>query len=67
MTNNEDETGPATFKGPSEIEVGEADDQKNWEFYIGLATSSKASFTRHINNSATSLEDLVKADKSLAQ
>ena len=66
MTHNIDETGLGTFKGPSEIEFGEADDQKNWEFYVGIATSSKASFTRYIKNSTTSLEEQVKADQSLA-
>ena len=31
MTNDEENTGLATFKGPSEIEFIEANDQKNWE------------------------------------
>ena len=52
----------ATFKGPSEIELREEVDRKNLEYYISLVISAKASFTRHLSNSNSSLDELLKIE-----
>ena len=66
MTNSGDKPGGAIFKGPSYIEFSTEVDQNNWEYFISLVTSARASFTRHINNPISSLEEPLKTDKSIA-